>query len=252
MNPSGANEHFSRTALLTGTEGLERLKNASVALAGVGGVGSYAAEALARAGVGNITVIDSDVIHRSNINRQLHALTNTVGRPKVEVMAERISLINPDINLTPLHMTISPENIEPLLAVRFDIVLDAIDTLDAKLALLVACHKDAQPVISSMGAAGRIDPSRVKVADISESKGCRLARKLRKLLRGKGIERGIKVVYSDEPFDINSIGPRDDSFDSRRSLGSISYMPAIFGMTLAGVAIRILLDNETKKIRYSS
>ncbi len=235
------NDFTSRTALILGEEGVLRLKNASVAVAGVGGVGSYAAEALARSGVGSITLIDHDLVHPSNINRQVHALTSTVGCPKVSIMADRLSLINSSILITPLQMMITPENVTELLAQGFDMVLDAIDTFAAKLALLANCQTSGVAVVSSMGAAGRLDPSRIMVGDISGSHGCRLARKLRKELRRAGLFSGITVVYSDEPSVTALSGNESADTDSRRSLGTVSYMPAIFGMTMAGAAIRKII-----------
>jgi tRNA threonylcarbamoyladenosine dehydratase len=234
-------DFFSRTALVVGDEGVEKFKNASVTVAGIGGVGSYAAEALARAGVGSITLIDSDTIHASNINRQIHALSTNVGFSKVAVMADRLSLVNPALEINVIQMTITPENVSDILPTQPAVMLDAIDSFSAKVALLSACHSSGITVISSMGAAGRLDPSRVKVGDISVSQGCRLARKLRKVLRQAGIGKGITVVYSDEPFESGFAVNTCDGNDFRRPLGSISYMPAIFGMTMAAVAIRTIL-----------
>lgn len=232
---------FSRTALLVGDAGLARLSTARVLVAGIGGVGSYAVEALARAGVGNLTLVDSDLIHPSNINRQLHALTSTIGRPKVEVMAERLLLINPSLSVLPLQTQITPENIPELLSSGYDLVLDAIDTFSAKLALLQLCVSSGVPVISSMGAAGKLDTGAVRVADIAESHGCRLARKLRKELRKGGIARGVTVVYSAEPCQQEQQGLVEGGDDTRRPLGSISYLPALFGLFMAGEAVRKLL-----------
>jgi tRNA A37 threonylcarbamoyladenosine dehydratase len=234
-------EIFSRTRQLVGEDGLARLSSARVLIAGIGGVGSYAAEALARAGVGNLTLVDSDLIHPSNINRQLHALTTTVGLPKVAVMAERMQQINPALHLEPLQTFITPENIPELLSSGYDLVLDAIDTFAAKLALVEACVKQQTPVISSMGAAGKLDPGRVNVADIADSHGCRLARKLRKELRRAGISSGVTVVYSDEPCCFERRGEASAGDDTRRPLGSISYLPATFGLFMAGEAVRRLM-----------
>jgi tRNA threonylcarbamoyladenosine dehydratase len=233
---------FSRTALLVGEAGLARLAAARVAVAGVGGVGSYAAEALARAGVGHLTLIDSDLVAVSNINRQLHALGSTVGLPKVAVMAERLQQINPDLVLTPRQTLITPDNVQELLSPGYDLVLDAIDSFNAKLALLRGCVEQQIAVISSMGAAGKRDPSQVRIADLSESHGCRLARKVRKELRRTGISSGVTVVYSAEPCAIDCLGEADSGDDTRRPLGSISYLPATFGLYMASAAIRHLLE----------
>jgi len=234
-------ELFSRTSLLIGPDGLTRLAAARVLVAGIGGVGSYAVEALARAGVGSLTLVDSDFIHSSNINRQLHALTTTVGQPKVAVMAERLQQINPAVQLTPLQTLITPENVTELLMPGYDLVLDAIDTFAAKLALVERCVKQQTPVISSMGAAGKLDPGRVRIVDIAESHGCRLARKLRKELRRAGISSGVTVVYSDEPCRFERLGEASSGDDTRRPLGSISYLPATFGLFMAGEAVRRLM-----------
>jgi len=234
---------LSRTALLVGEDGLARLAAARVLIAGVGGVGSYAAEALARAGVGNLTLIDSDVIHASNVNRQLHALTTTLGLPKVAVMAERLGAINPKLQVIPRQLLITADNVTELHLAEYDLVLDAIDTFAAKLALLQHCVAQQVSVISSMGAAGKLDPTRVMVADIAESQGCRLARKLRKQLRRQGIEQGITVIYSDEPCREGHFGAAEqDALDTRRALGSISFLPGTFGLCMAGEAVRRIVQ----------
>ncbi|MDK9718614.1 MAG: tRNA threonylcarbamoyladenosine dehydratase [Trichlorobacter sp.] len=235
------NGSFSRTALLIGDAGLQRLAAARVLVAGVGGVGSYAVEALVRAGVGTLTLIDSDTVQTSNINRQLHALTTTLGRAKVEVMAERLLQINPGLRVTPLQELITPDNVPVLLVPGYDLVLDAIDTLSAKLALLQNCLERQIPVISSMGAAGKLDPTRIKISDIADSQGCRLARKLRKELRRGGIASGVTVVYSDEPCSLERLG-EPEAEGERRPLGTISYLPAAFGLFMASEAIKRLLQ----------
>lgn len=238
------NERCSRTRLLVGDAALSRLKAASILVAGVGGVGSYAAEALARAGIGKLTLIDGDLVQPSNINRQLHALTTTIGRPKVEVMAERLLQINPALKLATHHLVLTPENIPHLLAEPYDLVLDAIDSLDAKLALISGCVERGMPVIASMGAAGKLDPSRVRVANLVDSQGCRLARKVRKELRRRGITEGVRVVYSDEAFDGKGFGEREQG-EVRRPMGSISYLPAMFGLQAAAEAVRLLMKKNS-------
>lgn len=238
-------DFLSRTLLLLGEQGVARLKSASVAVFGVGGVGSHAAEALVRAGLGAITLVDSDTVHPSNINRQVHALTNTVRQSKVSAMADRLRLINPDLKIYPLDILVTSENVPLLLSSGYDLVMDAIDTFSAKVSLLKYCHGAGIIAISSMGAAGRLDPARVRSGDISRSHGCRLGRKLRKALRHEGIFEGITVVYSEEPFCVASIG-ESDSEGSRRSMGTISYMPAIFGMTMAALAIASITGHDKK------
>ena len=237
---SGYEQIFARTALLIGDDSLARLTACRVLVAGVGGVGSYAVEALARAGVGSLTLVDGDTIHPSNCNRQLHALTTTVGRPKVEVMAERLLQINPALQVEPLHELITPDNVSALLEPGFDLVLDAIDSFNAKLALLQNCVERQIPVISSMGAAGKLDPTRIRIVDIADSQGCRLARKLRKELRRGGVSNGVTVVYSDEPCSLERLG-EPEAEGERRPLGTISYLPAAFGLFMASVAIKRLL-----------
>lgn len=237
------NECFSRTALLIGDAGLQRLAAARVLVAGLGGVGSYAVEALARAGVGNLTLVDHDTVHPSNLNRQLHALTSTIGQPKAGVMAERLLQINPGLQVTPLQELITPDNVSNLLEPGYDLVLDAIDDFRAKTALLQSCVECRIPVISSMGAAGKLDPTRIQLADIADSQGCRLARKLRKELRRSGISTGVTVVYSDEPCSLERLG-EPEAEGERRPLGTISYLPAAFGLFMVSEAIRQLLHNQ--------
>lgn len=234
---------LSRTALLTGAEGLTQLASARLLLAGVGGVGSYAAEALVRAGIGQLTLVDGDRIHPSNCNRQLHALQGTVGLPKVEVMVQRMMQINPALISSAHQVVLTPENIPSLITPDYSMVLDAIDSFPAKLALLRHCIAMKIPVVSSMGAAGKLDPTRVKLGDLMDSHGCRLARKLRKELRKCGIERGVTVVYSDEQVADGYLGCQEQAGE-RRPLGSISYLPAIFGLFMASAAIRQLLPRQ--------
>nr|NIQ11539.1 tRNA threonylcarbamoyladenosine dehydratase [Gammaproteobacteria bacterium] len=191
---------FSRMELLAGNEGMKRLADASVAVFGVGGVGSYAAEALARAGIGNMTLVDFDDICLTNINRQIHALDGTVGKPKVQVMAERCRAIHPDIQVEPVKSFYSAENSQELLNRDYDYVLDCIDHITAKLHLIETCVKNDLPIIASMGAANKLDPGKIVVDDLARTEKCRLARILRRELRRRGISGGVKVVYSTEEF----------------------------------------------------
>lgn len=217
------NERYSRTLKLIGEEGLSRLKNSSVLIVGVGGVGSFAAEAVARAGVGNITVMDGDTVQPSNLNRQLIALTSTLGRNKAEVMAERINDINPETSVTALARFYKDDDELDLTA--FDWIIDAIDSVDAKTALIkTAIEKDVN-IVSAMGAAGKFD-TQFKIADISKTSTCPLAKVMRKRLREEGIEH-LPVVYSEEkPV------PRDGD------LGTLSYVPGSAGLCLAGYVIK--------------
>lgn len=247
---------FSRTEILVGSDGLKRLRESHVLICGIGGVGSYAAEALGRAGVGRITLVDFDDICLTNINRQIHALSSTVGLPKVEVMAARLRDINPDADINPVKAFFSEANAVELLASRPDYVLDAIDHFTAKAALITICRAQDIPVISSMGAANKLDPSRIHVADIAETRNCRMARSMRKILRQKGIDSGVKVVYSTELHrELNPVashcgtdcicpnrGDQVFSCENRRViLGSMSHIPSIFGLTMAGTVINELL-----------
>jgi tRNA A37 threonylcarbamoyladenosine dehydratase len=246
---------FSRLELLVGTEGMARLACASVAVFGIGGVGSFAAEALARAGLGRLTLVDFDDICLTNINRQIHALDGTVGRKKVQVMAERCRAINPEIAVEPIQAFYSAENSTTLLDRGYDHVLDCIDHVTAKLHLIQSCKERGIPVISSMGAANKLDPTKIKVTDLSHTQKCRLARIIRKELRRRSITSGIKVVYSTEEFcplgqeqaahDVPSVLPQTGQPRPRAVLGSSSYIPPIFGLTMAGEVVRSLLGEET-------
>ena len=247
---------FSRTELLIGPAGLTRLKDSTVAIFGLGGVGSYAAEALCRAGVGRLILVDFDDICLTNVNRQLHAMDGTVGKAKALVMAERMRLINPQAEIVPYQDFYAAENSDFLLADHYDYVVDAIDHITSKLHLIRTCRERGIPIISSMGAAAKVDPTLIKVGDISETTKCRMAKSVRKLLKKQGVERGVKVVYSTEEYREqemkdggckgNCICPNKDeqkfSCEHRRIiLGTVSYIPSIFGLTMAGVVVNDLL-----------
>lgn len=233
---------FSRQVLLIGQDNMERLANASVFICGTGGVGSWVAEEIARSGIGHITVMDPDVVKPSNINRQLCALHSTIGMKKAEVIASRLSDINPEAEITCLPIRLEPEMCNGLLLENhFDCVIDAIDERPSKLALIEACSKNGIPIISSMGAANKTNASLVTAADISETHGCRLARIIRKSLRHRGIEKGVRVVFSPELSNGETIGDAPEEEGEKKPLGTISYMPAIFGLHCAAEAIRIIL-----------
>lgn len=251
---------FSRTELLIGTKGLSTLADNHVMICGVGGVGSYAAEALGRAGVGRITLVDFDDICLTNINRQIHALSSTVGQPKVAVMAARLRDINPAAEINPLKAFFSQANAGQLLSPRPDYVLDAIDHFTSKAALITVCRELGIPVISSMGAANKLDPTKIQVDDISATRNCRMARSMRKILRKSGITSGVQVVYSTEEhreLDPSASGCGTDCICPNREeqsfrcehrrviLGSISYLPSIFGLSMAGVVINDLLSRQS-------
>jgi len=240
----------SRTRLLLGTAGLDQLATTSIAIFGIGGVGSYAVEALARAGVGHLTLVDFDVVGISNLNRQVHALTTTIGRPKVEVMAERCRLISPAIAVTALTEAYDANNAERLLLPRYDYVLDCIDLITAKLHLIAACKQQQLPLLSSMGAANKWDPTAIRVGDLFATKNCRLARIMRKELRRRGVTTDVEVVYSTEGFRPLGGGRRMEAninggYQQRRApLGSVPWIPSIFGLTMVGTIIPRLLASK--------
>jgi tRNA A37 threonylcarbamoyladenosine dehydratase len=233
-----------RTHILVGDTGMARLGAAHVFLAGLGGVGSYAAEALARAGVGQLTLVDHDVVSGSNLNRQLPALHSTLGRKKIEVVAERIGDIEPACRVHLVDEFLDAGNVTERLPDGHCLVLDAIDSLSAKVALVVEAWQRGLTVVSSMGAGGRLDPTRIRVSDLQDTIVCPLARAMRTHLRRRGVDRGVTAVWSDEQ-PIPPLPPEDVGRGRPRAVnGTISYMPALFGLTLAGVAIRRILRGE--------
>lgn len=237
----------SRTATLLGPERMDLLRSARVFVAGVGGVGGYAAEILARSGVGHITLVDADCVAVSNINRQLIADTTTVGLSKVELFAERFRAINPDILIVPIRDFITPDNVGKLLAPGYDCVIDAIDTVAPKIALIEYCMRHDICIFSSMGAGGRINPADIGYFDISETREDGLARVVRQRLRKAGIKGGLTVVASTERPDQHA-AIRVEERNKRSSFGTIASIPAIFGIYLANRAILRLtgLDNDSK------
>lgn len=236
---------FTRTHILLGDEGLQCLQSKHVFVAGLGGVGSYCAEAMARAGVGRLTLLDHDSVVASNINRQLPALLSTVGQSKAELMRARIADINPACQVTILRTFLTSENVNELVPADCDYVMDCIDSLACKVALVAESHKRGLKVASSMGAGNRLDPSRIKVADISKTEMCPLARKMRKRLQKQGIRKGILTVFSDEhPRDPLPPEPVDGPGRPRAVNGTISYMPPLFGYTLAGAVLKRMLEGK--------
>lgn len=241
---------FERTELLIGEERLERLHSAHVLVVGLGGVGAYAAEMLCRAGVGKLTLLDADRVSRSNRNRQLIALCSTEGRLKTEVLAERLRDINKNVSLVPISEYLKEEKVGEILeAAHYDYVVDAIDTLRPKLFLTAGCVKRGIPLVSSMGSGGKMNPSLIQVADISQSFNCPLARMLRKKLHKFGIYDGFAVVFSPEDIPEGSVR-EERSENKRTNVGTISYMPAIFGCFAASVVIRELTGvSAYKKVK---
>lgn len=233
---------LERTELLIKEDGLEKLNKASVLVVGLGGVGSFAAEFLARAGVGNMTIVDGDTVDITNINRQLPALHSTVGKHKVEVVAERLLDINPKINLVKINEFLNPERMDEILDKgNFNYVLDCIDSVTPKLTLIKSAKKRKIKIISSMGAGGKTDPSKVMVKDISKTQNCYLAKQVRKRLRKEKINKGFKCVFSDELQKDDSLKMTDGTNYKRSFYGTISFIPAIFGLYAAAEVINHLV-----------
>lgn len=238
-------EWLQRTELLVKEEGIERLQNANILIVGLGGVGSFAAEFLVRSGIGNLTIVDGDTVDITNINRQLPALNSTIGKNKIDVVAERILDINPEINLKKINEFLEPERMEEILTQeKFDYVLDCIDSLSPKLALIITCKRKKIKLVSAMGAGGKTDPSKVMVRDISKTNNCFLAKQIRKKLKKEQIHKGFRCVFSTEIQDENSLKMTDGSNYKKSFYGTISYMPAIFGLYAAAEVIRFLLKKE--------
>lgn len=233
---------LSRTELLIGRERLERLSKKHVLVIGMGGVGSFAAEFVARSGVGKMTIVDGDVVDPTNRNRQLPALATTHGQSKVEWMADRIRSINPEIELHAVREFVRPEAIDALLDTDADYVIDAIDSITPKLTCIKAALEKKMRIVSSMGAGGRVDPSKIHVTDISKTHNCPFAQHIRKNLRTLGIRKGLTVVSSTELPDRESIIRTDGTNFKKSAYGTISYMPAMFGATAASVVIRDLMN----------
>jgi tRNA A37 threonylcarbamoyladenosine dehydratase len=233
-------EWLSRTEMILGEEGLNKLKASNVLVVGLGGVGAFAAEMICRAGVGSMTIVDGDMIHITNRNRQLPALKSTEGLPKAEVMGKRLKDINPEISLKVIQEYIKDERMTEIIDSGFDYIVDAIDTLSPKIFLIYHSLLRKYPVVSSMGAGGKFDPVRINIKDISETTDCPLARILRKRLHRLGIRDGFTAVYSPEVVDKSKVISTDGSQNKASVVGTISYMPAAFGIACASVVIRDL------------
>lgn len=235
-------EHWlSRTELLIGKENLVKLSGSHVLIVGIGGVGGYAAEQLCRAGIGELTLIDGDIISSSNRNRQIIALTSNMGKPKAEEMAQRLLDINPDVKLNIIGEYLKEDRFAAILDRSYDYVIDAIDTLAPKVTLLAEAVRKGYPVVSSMGSGGKLNPENVEINDISNSHHCKFAYIVRKYLHRQGIFTGITVVYSPEPVSKNAIREVTGENNKRSVVGTISYMPPVFGCFCASVVIRNLL-----------
>jgi tRNA A37 threonylcarbamoyladenosine dehydratase len=233
-----------RAELLFKPEGIDQLKNSNVLVVGLGGVGSFAAEFLARAGVGTMTIVDGDVVDITNVNRQLPALHSTVGMPKVHVVGDRLMDINPELKLTRLEEFLSPERAFELVTPEFDYVLDCIDSITPKLNLLIASKRKKIKVISSMGAGGKFDGSKVKVRDISRTEYCPLAKNMRKRLKEHKISKGIKAVFSTEMPDQSSVKLTDGKNYKKSFYGTNSWMPCLFGLYAAETVVKHLIKKK--------
>jgi tRNA threonylcarbamoyladenosine dehydratase len=235
---------MSRTQLVLGDESVIKLMNAHVLVVGLGGVGGMCAEMIARAGVGKMTIVDNDTIDPSNRNRQVPALKSTEFKLKAEVMAQRLLDINPELQITVHSEFMKDEKISELLANgNFDFVCDCIDTLTPKVQFLKACLATQLPFVSSMGAGGKLDPSLMKIGDISETYNCHLAKYVRKYLKESGIRKGFVCVYSTELVNKDNVITTEKALPKKSIIGTISYLPAMFGCSCASVAIRHIIKN---------
>ena len=230
-----------RAELLFKEEGLTRLRNSNVLVVGLGGVGSFAAEFLARAGVGNMTIVDGDTVDITNINRQLPALHSTVGLPKVKIVGDRLMDINPELNLVRVEEFLSPERAIEIVTPDFDYVLDCIDSVTPKLNLIVAAKRKKVKVISNMGAGGKLLSNKIVVKDISKTDVCPLAKNIRKRLKKAGISSGVKAVYSLEHPDETSLKTTDGTNFKKSFYGTNSWMPALFGLHAAETVVKHLI-----------
>ncbi len=235
---------LERTELLVRKEGIEKLKNATILVVGLGGVGSYAAEFIARAGVGKMTLVDGDVFDETNKNRQLPALNSTIGKSKAKVLAERLKDINPEIELTVVEEFLSPEMAYNIVTKDFDYVLDCIDSITPKINLIVAARRKKVKIISSMGAGGKLDATKVKVKDIGKTKNCTMARVLRKRLKERKVDKGVKAVYSEEVQIPESVKITDGTNFKKSYYGTISYMPAAFGLQAAAHVVNFIIKKD--------
>jgi len=229
-----------RAELLFKPEGLNNLKNAHVLVVGLGGVGSFAAEFLARAGVGSLTIVDGDVVDITNVNRQLPALHSTEGMPKVHVVGDRLMDINPELNLTRVQEFLSPERAFEIVEDKYDYVLDCIDSVTPKLNLIIGAKRKRVKIISSMGAGGKMEAAKVKVSDISNTVNCMFAKTIRRRLKEHKIDK-LKVVFSSEIQDESSLKMTDGSNYKKSFYGTNSYMPGLFGLYMAETVIRYLI-----------
>lgn len=235
---------FSRTELLIGTKGLEKLKNSTVLIFGIGGVGGHALEGLARSGVGNFILVDNDTINLTNLNRQIIATTKTIGKAKVEVAKERMLEINKDVKVKTFQTFYLPGNTDEILDLKCDYIIDAIDTVTAKIDLVLEANKRNIPIISSMGMGNKLDPTKIEVSDIYKTSVCPLARVMRRELRNRQV-KSLKVVYSKEepikPIDLKDINEELINSMKKQIPGSVAFVPSVAGLIMAGVVVRDLI-----------
>ena len=233
---------LSRTELLIGKDRLNKLMASHVLIVGLGGVGSFTAEFIARSGIGEMTIVDGDKVDPSNRNRQLPALATNHGQMKADIMADRLRQINPELQLHVIKDFIMPEKVDELLNARLDYVVDAIDSITPKLTFIRAAYAKGLRLVSSMGAGGKVDPTQLQVTDISKTYNCPFAQQVRKQLKGYGIRKGVKVVLSPEENDKESLMLTDGTNFKKSAYGTMSYLPAAFGGALASVVIRDLME----------
>jgi tRNA A37 threonylcarbamoyladenosine dehydratase len=246
MNQSNEFAWLSRTELIVGRKNLERLKKSHVIVIGMGGVGSFAAEFICRSGVGEMTIVDGDTVDLSNCNRQLPAMQTTVGQYKTEIMAERMKSINPDLRLHVITDFLTPDKVEQLLSEKYTYLVDCIDSITPKLQVISSCFYSGQPFVSSMGAGGRMDPTQIRVADISKTFNCPFAHQIRKRLKKYQIRKGFKAVYSQELTQRHSLMLTDGSRYKKSAYGTMSFVPAAFGSAIASVCIRDLVNMKDR------
>ena len=240
----GSENWQERTELLIGKENVDKLAKSHVLVVGLGGVGGYAAENLCRAGIGELTIVDGDLLHPSNKNRQLVALNSTMNKPKAEILGARLMDINPDLKLNIIQEYIKDDRMIEILDKPFDYVVDAIDTLSPKVYLIYHSIQKGLKIVSSLGSGARMDPTKITIKDISKSYNCRLGFLLRKRLRKLGISKGFKVVFSEDKADEAAVVVDEPGENKKSTVGTISYMPPIYGCFCASVVIRDLIEEE--------
>lgn len=235
---------LERAEILLGSEQIDKLSKSHVMIIGLGGVGGFAAECICRAGIGEMTIVDGDIVDPSNKNRQLIALDSTVGQNKAEALAKRLKDINPNIKVNIVKEYLDITNMKDLVNRKYDFLIEAIDTISPKFFLIKQAYENRRPFVSSMGAGGKLDPTKITISDISKTYGCTLAKNIRKKLSKAGIRKGITVVYSPELIDKSRVFEKEGMRNKASVIGTISYLPPLFGGFCASVAIRFLLSQK--------